>query len=308
MQNIHGVFQFDVGDTITYEIVRAGRDITVSTTTDSFSGCNNSGTILENGTLIEVQVTNVETSYLEWNTSNLSPTMEGTCLSLIYKLYYIEFTNEVGYFLADLDLAEIISTGVIAPLYFDPIFIPLFIDPKPDNWISFNNTMYDILIDVNYNMYMGWWDVLSANLEVSDTNNFFSFTLDFVASTVGDPRPDYNKTIESSAFASYNMTSGALVEASVNHTIYGIEEGISYATYSDYMIQQYESPSDGFNFLNFLKENKWYFIGGAGGVGVIALTVGITVGVMKISAKRKGTSKPSSKKKSTKKKLSKKKL
>ncbi|NHJ84701.1 MAG: hypothetical protein FK734_04520, partial [Asgard group archaeon] len=114
MQNVHGVFQYEIGDKVAFKIVRAGYDIKVSTTADRFIGCSNSGTILDNGTVIVVEVMNVTSTALKWNTTNLSPTIIGTCYDDINEITYFNFLIDVFQFLSvDFSLSEIISSGVI---------------------------------------------------------------------------------------------------------------------------------------------------------------------------------------------------
>ncbi|MHA1199597.1 MAG: hypothetical protein ACTSQF_09750, partial [Candidatus Heimdallarchaeaceae archaeon] len=47
-----------------------------------------------------------------------------------------------------------------------------------------------------------------------------------------------------------------------------------YTIIGNYVIEVTED-SDGFNFLEFLSDNKWYFIGGGGGIVVVGTAAGI---------------------------------
>ncbi|NHJ39925.1 MAG: hypothetical protein FK731_07815 [Asgard group archaeon] len=294
MQNVQGVFQFEIGDKVAFEIVRAGHDITVSTTADRFIGCSNSGTILDNGTVIVVEVMNVTSTELKWNTTNLSPTIIGTCFDDINEMTYINFLTDMIQFIStEFNFGEIITSGVIDPIYFVPFEVPLFVDPKPETWILFGNiegTAESLLAST-----FGGWTILANDVIHSEVNNLMNLSLVFAAANIIDV--DNDMALFTATLVSYNMTSGALQEAFIYYTVYGKYSGVSFITYSEYKIKQTDVPTEPFNFLNFLKENKWYFIGGGAGVVAIGAIIGITVGVKKARASRKRTKKSTKKKK-----------
>ncbi len=294
MQNVQGVFQFEIGDKVAFEIVRAGYDIKVSTTADRFIGCSNSGTILDNGTIIVVEVMNVTSTELKWNTTKLSPTIIGTCYVDINEMTYFFFLTDFFQFISvDFNLGEIISSGVIDPIYFVPFEVPLFVDPKPETWIHFGNL--EGTIETALASTFSGWTIFASDVIHSEVNNLMNLSLVLAVADITDI--DNDMTIVSFTYVSYNMTSGALQEAAIYHNVYGKYSGVSFIAYSDYKIKQTNVPLEPFNFLNFLKENKWYFIGGGAGVVVIGATIGITVGVKKAKASRKSTKKSTKKKK-----------
>jgi len=293
-QNIHGIFQFEIGDKVAYEIMRAGYDIKVSSTAERFIGCSNSGTILDNGTVIVVEVMNVTTYQLKWSTTNLSPTITSTCYNNIAEMTYINFLIEVFNFLStEFNIGEIFSTGIIDPIYFVPFEVPLFVDPKPDTWVLFDSL--EGTTEAALASMVGSFTFVASEVIHTEVNNLMNLSLALYAEDTLDI--DNNIAILTVTGVSYNMTSGALEEAIIYYTISGKISGVIFSVNADYRIKQTDVPPEPFNLLIFLNENKWYFIGGGAGVIAIGATIGIAISVKKAKASRKGTKKSPSKKK-----------
>ncbi len=298
-QFTQGVFQKEVGDKVAYKITEACHDISVSSTTEAFIGCSNDGTIISNGSTIVVEVTEVTATELSWNTTNISPKIVGTCPSDIIMVPYTNFLAAVYTFLVnDFDIATIISTGVIPPIYFDPFEVPLFVDPKPQTWIYFDSM--EANLESIISSIFSSEDSCSVDVIHTEIDNKMILSIVLTASSVLDPTTNFALSNYNSF--SYNMTTGELLVAEMHYNIDGEYMSAPIATDSDYKIIQTAVPPDQpapFNFLEFLSENKWYFIGGAGGIVLIGATVGIVLGVKKskASTKKSTKKKPSKKKK-----------
>ena len=254
-QNAQGIFQVETGQKVAFQITAASHDITVSSVSETFSGCVNGGTIISNGSVIVVEVGNITATELKWKTNNLSPQLEGTCPSdvnagdlsfLLYVLYF--FQNE-------LNIQEVFDTGVIDPVYFAPFEVPLFVDTKPVNWLVFEGWV--ALLETGIGSTFS-----SVDATYSAVNNKMTFSLWYIISSNVDPSTQL--TMEYTSSFSYNMTTGILLEAETHFTYNGLYNGVSIIGSSDYKIEQTDVPSNPFNFLEFLKEYMWYFIGGCG--------------------------------------------
>ncbi|NHJ46362.1 MAG: hypothetical protein FK733_01115 [Asgard group archaeon] len=298
-QNTQGVFQLEIGDQVAFQIVAASHEITVSSTSDTFEGCFNDGTIISNGTIIVVEVTNVTTDELKYKTTNITPEITGTYPSDISTTVYFNFLVAVYLFLSDVDFVEIVSSGVIDPVYFNIFELPLFVDPKPQTWLDF--AAIAPFIEGTLQSMFSTWDPLSVDATYSEVGDRMTMTLTFYASDVFDPTTSI--VLENYSLFSYNMTTGVLIDAGNYFTTSGTYQSAAFLTTSNYGIEQTDLPDTRFNFLEFLSENKWYFIGGGGGVVLIITTV-VVVSVIRKRNKstKKGAKRKSSKKKSSKKK------
>ncbi|MHA1762064.1 MAG: choice-of-anchor S family protein [Candidatus Heimdallarchaeota archaeon] len=296
-QNTLGVFQMTTGDQVAFKIIEASYDIAVETTADAFIGCDNGGTIIAEGTTVVVEIGNITTTNLEWKTIGITPEITGTCPSDIYVTDFLEFALEVYFALiSDIDLMEIINTGIIDPVYFDVFELPLFVDPKPQTWIIFDGLEVDIESAVT--SIFGSWDSCVVDAVHSEANNVMTMSTSYSATYLMGP--DNNYGLNSNNSFSYNMTSGELLEVENHFIIDGVVNTAAFVIDSDYKIEQTDipvEPTPTGNFLEFLKENKWYFIGGGAGIIVIGATVGIVLGVKKSKASPKKTKKKSTKKK-----------
>jgi hypothetical protein len=271
-------------------------DITVETTSDTFERCSNGGTIIPIGTKIIVEVTEVTASQLKWNTTNLTPHMIGTCDTTFNPGDYFNFMAAVYLFLSSgINIPIIISTGIIEPIYFVPFEIPIYVDLKPQTWIDFDS--YESFFESTLSLMFASWDSSSVDAVQSEVNNVMTYTSVFTASTVMDPTS--NASLGSTSLFSYNMTTGELIEAENHYTMDGFITSAQFNTISDYSIEKtaVTDPTTPFNFLAFLSENKWYFIGGGVGIIVIGATVGIVLDVKKSRTSTKSTKKKPTKKK-----------
>ncbi|NHJ46360.1 MAG: hypothetical protein FK733_01105 [Asgard group archaeon] len=299
-QNTCGVFQVEIGTEVAFQIVEASHEMNVSTTTGKFEGCSNGASIVSNGTTIIVEVTNFTTDELKFKTKNLTPEIIGTCLSDFDPQIYYNYLIAAYLFLStDFDIVEIVSSGVVSPVYFETFEVPLFVDPKPQTWIDFAGM--ETFVESMVLSIFGSWDTCNVDAIYSDVSNKMTLSLLFDASAVLDPTTEFS--LDSTTSFSYNMTTGVLIEAETHYTIFGLYQSAPIIANSDYKIEQTDVPINSFNFLEFLGENKWYFIGGSGGV-ILIIT---TIVVVSLVRKRNRTTKKSTKSKSSKEKSSKKK-
>ncbi|NHJ46324.1 MAG: hypothetical protein FK733_00920 [Asgard group archaeon] len=271
-QNAHGEFTVDTGQKATYRLHEAFHNITISTTSELFEGFSDNGTvIIDNNSTIEIEVSEISTFNLDWKSVNSSLQMTGSCTNSVEAVDWSSFLIKAVYLLNFyVNFFEVLDTGIIEPVYYAPFELPLFVDTSNINWNRFDTLESFTEHDV-YTMFSSF-DVVNRNAKHYEFNNTMLFSLDYYCSYYDD---DDNQAIwDSTASFSYNMLTGVLLEASTQFNFTSLWTGIPYAANSKYKIELIDFPDNpkSTNFLDFLSNNKWYFIG-ASGLVVLGVTL-----------------------------------
>jgi len=277
-QNTLANFGVEVDYQTAYKISEARYEVNVDTVDETFSGYLLDGELQEENTKIIINVESIDTTELTWNTTVNNNTITGACPDVFDGMAFQNFLLSAYFLLQTFDVSTIISSGIVDPEYLDAFYLPLFVSIAPATWTTmeqfsidqetFLDSIFGLLSIVIEDKGTNW-------VETSDTVSLeYWYSFNYTIMT-----PSYIVMNSSTSF-SYDKTTGSLLDAEMDNTLSGDFGGYLFIITEKYSIEKTNLP---FNLIEFLTENKWYFIGGGAGLGVIAITV---IG-FRLNAKRK---------------------
>lgn len=264
-QNTQGNFMVSVGDQVKFKMLDSEISVEFGNLADSFPGFLVDDTVIDVGTSFKVNVEEITLTELDWNTTIGSNTEFGTCP--------VAFSTSLLMFLAGqdstftFDLPTIYSSGVIPEKHLDLFYLEPFVDVAPAIWTQFEDmvtdqtTLLDLIFPYPY----------TSDATYSDDNNTMTIWWYFDLTVLLSPDPLLEISIINDVQFSYDMTTGVLQEVLLDFQYNG--------TYMDFEfmneIDQHLIQTDQSDFVEFLDEYKWYFVGG--GSGLIALSLIFTI-------------------------------
>ena len=112
---------------------------------------------------------------------------------------------------------------------------------------------------------------INSDATFSDANDTMTLWWYFDFTMLMSPSPLIEITVMNDITVSYDMTTGILQEVIVDFQYNGTYGDVEFIVEMD----QHVIQTDQSNFVEFLDEYKWYFIGGGG--GLIVLIIGFTI-------------------------------
>ncbi len=267
-QNTKGLFGVEVNHQTAYRISKASYDVTVDTAAEVFSGFLVDGDIIAENTVMVINVESIDPTELTWNSTVNNKTTTGICSDAFDSMAFTEFVLSAQYLLQTWDMSTIISSGVIPPEYLDAFYLPLFVSIAPITWTSMEQISLDMgsYLDSTYGMIGIVLDVNEGNW--TETSEVASFEYWYQFNYTISPSPPSYIEMNSITNFKYDKTTGSLLEAEIDLDMQGYWGGYPFVILVDYFVEQTRLP---FNFLEFLTENMWYFVGGGAGLVVIAI-------------------------------------
>ncbi|NHJ47434.1 MAG: hypothetical protein FK733_06585 [Asgard group archaeon] len=271
-QNTQGVFGVEVGDQVKFKMLESKISVEFNGTAGSFSGFKADSTIIDVGTSFKVNVESITASELDWNSTIGSVTFDGMCPLALPIMDLMEFL--VGYQLAmTYDIMTIYNGGEMTPVYLDVFYFDPFVDTAPMNWDMFEY----IVTEQGNTLNVFYSGITDYDATCTTENNEMTFWWYFNFYQQMSPDPLTEMSIINDMTAIYDTTTGVLQEAIIdfqyNGTFGAVEMGLE--------LDQHIVKSDQSDFVEFLDNNKWYFIGGGSGLIVLTLAIVIIVKIKK---------------------------
>lgn len=271
-QNTQGNFIVSVGDQVKFKMLESEISVEFGNLAESFPGFLVNSTVVDVGTSFKLNVEEITLTELDWNTTIGSNTEFGTCpLAFPYTTLLMFLAGQDLSMLYD--LATIYSSGVIEEKHLDLFYLEPFVDVAPITWTSFETIVTDqtTLLDSIFPF------PFTSNATYSDDNNTMTIWWYFDLYILFSPSPLSEITFMNDVTFTYDMTTGVLQEVLLDYQYNG--------TYLDFefMIEmdQHVIQTDQSDFVEFLDEYKWYFVGGGSGLIALILTISIIARVRK---------------------------
>ena len=232
-------------------------------------------TVFKEKTTIKILIESITASELKWNTTIGSTYITGTCPETVTQQPYIDFLIRGKDLFIDAKITPIYSTGVIEPLYYDPLVFPLFISIAPVSW----DVLEYLVLDQTWVLtnYIGLTYIDDYDSTYTDSNNTVSLDWWYYYDVDGMMPHDPDLTYNCSTSFSYDKDTGILLNVDSFVDMTGEYQNTPFSVNSEYSIEK----TDVSDFVEFLDEYKWYFIGGGGGLIVLIVTSTIVIRVIK---------------------------
>lgn len=265
-QNTQGNFMVSVGDQVKFKMLESEISVEFGNLADSFPGFLVNNTVIDVGTSFKVNVEVITLTELFWNTTIGSNTEFGTSpVAYPDSILSMFLAGQDSTFI--FDLSGYYSSGVIPEKHLDLFYLEPFVDAAPITWTSFETlvtdqtTFLDLIFPYPY----------TSDATYNDDNNTMTIWWFYDLSVLLSPSPLLEISIINDVTFSYDMTTGVLQEVLLDFQYNG--------TYMDFEfmneIDQHLIQTDQSDFVEFLDEYKWYFVGGGG--GLIALILAFTI-------------------------------
>ena len=274
-QNTQSVFNVSVGDQVKFKALNSEISVEFGSLAEAFPGFLVNNTLVDIGTSFILNVEEITATELNWNSTIGSNTMFGTCpldISLAYSDIIFFLT---GYsFMMLYDMAVIHSTGEIDTEYLDLFYLPPFVNTAPVTW-----TMFEALVtdqDTLLNSIFIFAPEINSDATFSDANDTMTIWWYFDFTVLMSPSPLVEVTLMNDITFTYDMLTGILQEVKIDLQYNGTYD-------SEFLVEmdQHVIQSDQSDFVEFLNEYKWYFIGGGGGLIVLIVGFAIIIRVIK---------------------------
>ena len=271
-QNTQGNFMVSVGDQYKFKMLESEISVEFGNLADSFPGFLVNNTVVDVGTSFKVNVEEITLTELDWNTTIGSNTEFGACpVAYPDSILTMFLAGQDSTFI--FDLSGYYSSGVIAEKHLDLFYLEPFVDVAPAIWTQFEDlvndqtTLLDLIFPYPY----------TSDATYSDDNNTMTIWWFYDLYALLSPDPLLEISIINDVTFSYDMTTGVLQEVLLDFQYNGTYMGFEFMN----EIDQHLIQTDQSDFVEFLDEYKWYFVGGGGGLIVIILTIAIIVRVKK---------------------------
>ncbi|MHA1123004.1 MAG: choice-of-anchor S family protein [Candidatus Heimdallarchaeota archaeon] len=275
-QNTQGAFMVSVGDQVKFKLLDSEISVEFGSLAEAFPGFLVNNTLVDIGTSFKLNVEEITATELDWNSTIGTNTMFGTCpldISVAYSDIAMLLT---GYNLMMLyDPMDIYTTGEIDAEYLDIFMFPPFVDTAPITW-----TMFETII-TDQSSFLGsifpFAPEINSDATFSDANDTMSAWWYFDFTVLMSPSPLMEITVMNDITFSYEMTTGILQEVIIDFQYNGTMDTSEFTVEMD----QHLIQSDQSDFVEFLDDYKWYFIGGGGGLIVLIFGFAIIIRVIK---------------------------
>ena len=269
-QNTQSAFMVSAGDQVKYKVLDSEISVEYGSLAEAFPGFLVNNTLVDLGTSFKLNVEEITATELDWNSTIGSNTMFGTC-PLDFTMVYSDIAMFLtGYNLMMLyDLAVVHTSGEIEAEYLEPFIFPPFVDTAPITW-----TMCEAIVTDQETLLSSIFMMvpeINSDATFSDANDTMTLWWYFDFTMLMSPSPLIEITVMNDITVSYDMTTGILQEVIVDFQYNGTYGDVEFIVEMD----QHVIQTDQSNFVEFLDEYKWYFIGGGG--GLIVLIIGFTI-------------------------------
>ncbi|MBK5115034.1 MAG: hypothetical protein KGD59_14020 [Candidatus Heimdallarchaeota archaeon] len=275
-RNTQSAFNVSVGDQVKFKVLDSEISVEFGSLAESFSGFLVNNTLVDIGTSFKLNVEEITASELDWNSTIGSNTMFGTCPLDISSAYTEIAMFLTGYSLMmTYDIMVIYSSGEIDAEYLDPFAFPPFVDTAPITWTSFESIVTDQATLLS--SIFSFIPVINSDATFSDANDTMTIWWYFDFYMLVSPSPLMEISVINDVTFSYDMITGILQEVILDFQYNGTMDTSEFAV----EMNQHVIQTDQSDFVEFLNEYKWYFIGGGGGLVVLIFAIAIVVRVIK---------------------------
>ncbi|MCE7746667.1 MAG: hypothetical protein GPJ52_16185 [Candidatus Heimdallarchaeota archaeon] len=274
-QNTQSVFNVSVGDQVKFKVLDSEISLEFGSLAEAFPGFLVNNTLVDIGTSFKLNVEEITASELNWNSTIGSNTMFGTCpldISVVYSeiIYLLTGYN----FMMLYDMSVIHSTGEIDAEYLDLFYFPPFVNTAPVTWTMFETLVTDQ--ESLLNSIFIFAPEINSDATFSDANDIMTIWWYFDFTIQMSPSPLVEVTLMNDITFTYDMLTGILQETKIDLQYNGTYDSEFFVEMDQHVIQ-----SDQSDFVEFLDEYKWYFVGGGGGLIVLIVGFAIIIRVIK---------------------------
>ncbi|NHJ84364.1 MAG: hypothetical protein FK734_02820 [Asgard group archaeon] len=262
-----GSFGVDVGQKYKFKVIDSYTGGYYDYLTSDFAGFTFSSLIIPTPKIHSIYIESVSASSLAWNSTLNNVTVHGSCPSPVDLISVLNWLI-IGYNLPiEFSIIEISSSGEIEPYYLPAFTFPLFVDAAPATWDTFD-LLYDAL-DSSMTGISGMFSEFSYEATKIESVESYTMNLWFIGTLDIIVEPTLSIYLYSNSTFTYDKTLGMLKESENIGQYNGTYTSDNFSFRLHHQVVQ----TDISDVMQFIVENKWYFIGGGSGLAALILLV-----------------------------------